>query len=202
NPEGYVENMTGIAKGLAHGVTHPVEFAKAVVDWDTWMDSPGRALGHLVPLVVLTIASGGAGAAEKGAEAGEVAEDLAAAERIESVAEKGVLGAGEEGAALGPAAQAAALQGRGLYPGVDAWENVTLRAGTRVFAGEPGLTGFATSRGCGGGRRRRRGSQSRASGQPVHGDLPTRPHGVPPNSRCRRRQVIRPSKSAVRTWRT
>ena len=36
NPEGYVENLTGIAKGLAHGVTHPLDFAKAIVDWDTW----------------------------------------------------------------------------------------------------------------------------------------------------------------------
>src|SRR5581483_10592086 len=47
NPEGYVENLSDIAKGVARGVTHPVDFAKAVVDWDTWMESPGRALGHL-----------------------------------------------------------------------------------------------------------------------------------------------------------
>jgi hypothetical protein len=64
------------------------------------------------------------------------------------VATFGILGGGagadavEEG---GAAAQAAALQGSGAYPGVDAWENVTLKAGTIVHAGEPGLTGFATS---------------------------------------------------------
>lgn len=45
----------------------------------------------------------------------------------------------------GAAAKAAAFQGQGAYPGVDTWENVTLKAGTVVHAGEPGLTGFATS---------------------------------------------------------
>jgi uncharacterized protein YukE len=78
DPEGFVQNEVGIAKGLAHAVTHPVDFAKAVVDWDTWAESPGRALGHLVPAIALALASGGAGAAGKAAEAGEVAESIEA----------------------------------------------------------------------------------------------------------------------------
>jgi uncharacterized protein YukE len=73
NPEGYVENLTGMAKGLAYGATHPVEFAKAVVDWETWVNSPGRALGHLLPLVALTALTGGTAAAGDGAEAVEAA---------------------------------------------------------------------------------------------------------------------------------
>ena len=53
-------------------------------------------------------------------------------------------GNGPEGE-LSPAAQAAAWQGQGAYPGVDAWENVTLKAGTSVYAGEPGVSGFFTT---------------------------------------------------------
>src|SRR5262249_27184693 len=44
-----------------------------------------------------------------------------------------------------PAEQAAAFQGKGAYPGVDAWENTTLPRGTTVHAGEPGVSGFFTS---------------------------------------------------------
>jgi hypothetical protein len=98
NPEGYVENLTGIAKGLAHGVTHPVDFAKAVVDWDTWAQSPGRALGHLVPVVVLAVVSGGAGAAGKGAEAAEAAEAMEAAGGVEAAATAGLTDAEASGA--------------------------------------------------------------------------------------------------------
>jgi len=45
----------------------------------------------------------------------------------------------------GPPEEAAAFQGKGAYPGVDAWENVTLKAGTSVYADEPGVSGFFTS---------------------------------------------------------
>lgn len=75
-PDRYLENEVGIVKGLAQGVTHPVAFAKAVLDWDTWAKSPGRALGHLLPAVALTVASAGAGA---GAEASGAAASLRAA---------------------------------------------------------------------------------------------------------------------------
>ena len=74
--DGYLDNGVGLVKGLAYGATHPVEFAKAVLDWDTWAESPGRALGHLLPAVALIVASAGAGA---GAEAGEAAAGIRAA---------------------------------------------------------------------------------------------------------------------------
>jgi hypothetical protein len=66
DPDGYLEDMTGMAKGLQYGVTHPVEFAKAVTNWDMWLEDPARALGQLVPELALAFATGGAGAAAKG----------------------------------------------------------------------------------------------------------------------------------------
>ena len=92
DPAGYVENGVGIVKGLTYGTTHPVDFAKAVVDWDTWVKSPGRAIGHLLPMVALAVASAGTGIAGEAGEAaaggiqtaaktGEITEELTAAER-------------------------------------------------------------------------------------------------------------------------
>jgi hypothetical protein len=78
-PDRYVENQVGLVKGLAQGVTHPVEFAEAVLDWDTWAESPGRALGHLLPAVALAVASAGAGV---GAEAGTAGEAGTAVEAM------------------------------------------------------------------------------------------------------------------------
>lgn len=49
------------------------------------------------------------------------------------------------GAATDPATEAASWQGSGACPGVDAWSNVTLKAGTIVHAGEPGVSGFFAS---------------------------------------------------------
>ena len=87
DPEGYVENITGMAEGIAYGVTHPVEFAKAAVNWDLWLDNPARAFGQLVPELALSLATAGAGgAAVKGAtaarRAARSADDLGDAGRI------------------------------------------------------------------------------------------------------------------------
>ena len=79
DPQGYAENLLGLGKGLVYGVQHPVEFAKAVADWDTWAESPGRALGHLVPDLAITLATAGGGAVLKG---------RAAASRLARVGEK------------------------------------------------------------------------------------------------------------------
>jgi type VII secretion system ESX-1 substrate len=97
DPESYIKNQVGIVKGLAHGVTHPVDFAKAVVDWDTWAESPGRALGHLLPAVALAVASGGAGAAGRGAKAAEGAEALRGAEVVARGAAAGMTDAEASG---------------------------------------------------------------------------------------------------------
>ncbi len=67
DPEGWSRDMVALGEGLWYGVQHPVELGKAIVDWDTWQESPGRAIGHLLPDLLIALASGGAGAAVKGA---------------------------------------------------------------------------------------------------------------------------------------
>jgi hypothetical protein len=44
-------------------VSDPVGFAKAITNWEMWFDNPARALGELVPGLVLGLATGGAGVA-------------------------------------------------------------------------------------------------------------------------------------------
>jgi hypothetical protein len=50
----------------------PVEFGKqlgkGLLDWDTWADDPARAIGHLVPDLIIAIATAGTGEAAVGAE--------------------------------------------------------------------------------------------------------------------------------------
>ncbi len=58
------------------------EIGKGILDWDTWADDPARAIGHLVPDAVITIATAGTGtAASKSssilAKLGTHADDLA-----------------------------------------------------------------------------------------------------------------------------
>lgn len=57
DPDGYWEAVTTRAQGALYAVQHPVEFGKAVLDWDTWKANPGRAIGHLVPDAVLAAAT-------------------------------------------------------------------------------------------------------------------------------------------------
>lgn len=66
DPGGWASDLADVGRGLAYGVQHPVEFGKAVLDWETWQTNPARALGRLVPDLVATVASGGAGAAVRG----------------------------------------------------------------------------------------------------------------------------------------
>lgn len=110
DPDGYVENLAGMGKGLAYGVTHPVEFAKAVTNWDMWLDNPARALGQLVPELALALATagaGGAGAARRMAgSADEVASVSRAARSADEVAELGRLGGRKADGLAGAAAEA------------------------------------------------------------------------------------------------
>lgn len=60
------ENAMDMAKGIYHGVTtDPMgfgkELGKSLLDWDTWADDPARAIGHLVPDAIATVATAGAG---------------------------------------------------------------------------------------------------------------------------------------------
>jgi hypothetical protein len=70
DPEGWKRDATELGKGLVWGVTHPVEFAKAIVDWETWKSNPLRALGRLVPDAALALATGGTSAGPTGASRG------------------------------------------------------------------------------------------------------------------------------------
>jgi hypothetical protein len=65
DPEGWRRDVQALGEGLWYGITHPVEFAQILVDWDTWRENPARALGRLVPDLVLTLATAGGGAASR-----------------------------------------------------------------------------------------------------------------------------------------
>ena len=50
---------------------------KSLLDWDTWSDDPARALGHLVPDAIATVATGGAGASVRALRGLEGLHDIA-----------------------------------------------------------------------------------------------------------------------------
>jgi len=63
DPTGYGRTVATLAQSAWYGTQHPVEFAKAITDWDTWQNNPARALGHLAPDVAIAIATAGSGGA-------------------------------------------------------------------------------------------------------------------------------------------
>jgi hypothetical protein len=69
DPEGWARDVTALGQGLWYGITHPVEFGKILLDWDTWAENPARALGRLVPDLLLTLATGGGAAVARGTRA-------------------------------------------------------------------------------------------------------------------------------------
>lgn len=91
DPHGYMETVSTLAQSAVYAVQNPVEFGKAVLDWDTWKENPGRALGRLVPDLVLTAATAGGGAAVRGARGVKALDNLADARRVA----KGLDGPGE-----------------------------------------------------------------------------------------------------------
>jgi len=126
-----------------------LELGKALVDWDTWQESPGRAIGHLVPDLLVTLASGGAGSAARGARAVSEVEDVSRTfTRLDRLGESRLgylqrarnLLSGEALPAPNvgrhtPAGIAARWQSAPPYGGVDNWFNATLRTGDLVGAG-------------------------------------------------------------------
>ncbi len=90
DPEGWSEDMAALGQGIIYGVTHPVEFAKAITNWDMWMENPARAFGQLVPDLILAVATAGGGtaatAARRGADAVDTLSDLGrAANRVQDI---------------------------------------------------------------------------------------------------------------------
>lgn len=72
------------------------EIGKGVLDWDTWADNPARALGHLVPDIVMAVATAGTGTAATksssllarlGAHADDVGDVAGAARRADRAAD-------------------------------------------------------------------------------------------------------------------
>ena len=93
DPRGYLDTVQGLLAGVQVAATHPTETAKVLLDWDTWANDPARAAGRLVPDLLLTLATGGAGAAAKGARGAGAAEELAAvASRADELADVAKLG--------------------------------------------------------------------------------------------------------------
>ncbi|MGZ3140444.1 WXG100 family type VII secretion target [Lentzea chajnantorensis] len=90
HPGAQLENMNKLASGLWNGVQHPTEFAKTVFDVETWKDSPGKALGKLLPDIALGVATGGGGFA------GRTAAKSTAAAALDT-ASGGLFGLGQAG---------------------------------------------------------------------------------------------------------
>jgi hypothetical protein len=58
DPQGYADGLTTIASSAWHSATHPIELAKSMVAWDTWEESPGRAVGQILGGVGIGRAAG------------------------------------------------------------------------------------------------------------------------------------------------
>jgi hypothetical protein len=152
DPDGFVDHLEELGKGLVYGVQHPKELGKAVLDWDTWATDPARALGHLVPDLVLAVATMGGG--EAAVAAGRAARG---AEATEEVAVRGVRAAAraaeltEEEAALlesrfaTPSEKVLEFQGSRPYRGVDPWRDRILTPGDTFSIGTPGEGRFAAT---------------------------------------------------------
>ena len=155
DPAGYTKSIDDLGKGLETAVTHPATFGKALIDWKDLTDGhPGRAVGELLPTIALTVFSGGAGAAAKGADAaatldrtgaavealqktGSVFPELSESETAAKVAAAGI----DPDSAAGAAAK---FQVGQPYGGIDPWVNGKLNPGDLVAMGRGGkLSGFA-----------------------------------------------------------
>lgn len=88
------DNWSALGGGLAHGVTHPLDFGKALIDWqDLSQGHYARWGGQLLPSVAAAFFTGGGAAAVKGADAvgaasktGKALNDLTDAERASALA--------------------------------------------------------------------------------------------------------------------
>jgi hypothetical protein len=60
DPVGYTGDVATTGAGVAHVVSRPEELAAAVADVDTWRESRGRWVGHLLPDVLLGLTTAGA----------------------------------------------------------------------------------------------------------------------------------------------
>ena len=88
------DNWSALGHGLAHGITHPLDLGKAIIDWnDLSSGHYSRWAGELVPSIAAAFFTGGGAAAVKGADAvnataktGKALEDLTDAEKASALA--------------------------------------------------------------------------------------------------------------------
>jgi hypothetical protein len=73
----FLKNWENLGEGLANGVEHPLQFAKAIANVDA-LEKRGFSywLGNLAPAVATTLLSGGAAAAVRGADSAAATERL------------------------------------------------------------------------------------------------------------------------------
>ncbi|MET8861529.1 hypothetical protein ABZW11_01100 [Nonomuraea sp. NPDC004580] len=64
---GWQRSVNDMTQGLLHGIQNPAEFAKSVLDWDTWASNPERAFGRLIPDIVAAVTTAGSSGAASGA---------------------------------------------------------------------------------------------------------------------------------------
>jgi hypothetical protein len=154
DPDGWRKDVTDLGKGLWFGVQHPAELGKALIDWDTWKESPGRAIGHLVPDLLLALGTAGAGTVAARSVRGmkaldEVADVATTFRRLDRLGEgpqrltylqraRNFL-SGERLPAPNlpdtPAGLAKAWQSHPNYPNPDNWFNARLETGDEIAFG-------------------------------------------------------------------
>ncbi|SFB64953.1 hypothetical protein SAMN05216266_1515 [Amycolatopsis marina] len=99
DPQGWAEDMGTLAQGFVGAVQNPAEFGKALIDYDTWKQSPGRAIGHLIPDAIAAAATAGTGAAAIRAGRGAVKGAERAADVVDEAGDAAKVG--ERGAWAG-----------------------------------------------------------------------------------------------------
>lgn len=129
----------------------------------------GQAIAGVIGSVVGGAAFGGMGL--RGGMIGESA--------IRSAGDVAPVGAGSGPAKLTPSQEAQSWQGKGAYPGVDTYRDITLKKGTVIFAGDPGQSNYYTTASA--------VSRSGGSAQGLSEGLQVKPHptfGYRPNVRA------------------
>lgn len=62
DPYGALEAKRALIAGLYTSLQDPKQFAKDLIDWDTWATSPARAIGHMAPDAAIALLTAGGGA--------------------------------------------------------------------------------------------------------------------------------------------
>jgi hypothetical protein len=63
DPLGYLNRLRGVGETAVFAGQQPVEFGKALIDLETLQKDPGRWFGRLLPDIILSVATAGAGSA-------------------------------------------------------------------------------------------------------------------------------------------